>query len=91
MTLGSAAGGNQYLLSFDADAAAAQFGDAQAELGAQLATASAPTPLGDLPAWAATSPVSVRLTSGTGNIGDGATTNLSQGSVTIFLITERLP
>ena len=33
----------------------------------------------------------VRLTSGTGNIGTGAATNLSAGSVTIYLITETMP
>ena len=91
MTAGTAAGGNQYLLLFDADAAAAQFGDADAEFGAALAQATVPTPIGSLGAWAATTPVSVRLTSAVGNLGSGAATNLSQGSVTIYVTATVLP
>lgn len=89
-TLGSAAGGTQYLLSFDADAAAAQFGLADADLGASIANATA-IQGGKVPAWATTSIVSMRLTSGTGNIGNATVTNLSGGSITFYLVTERLP
>lgn len=89
MTLGSSAGGTQYLVSFDADAATAQFGDAAAELGASLTEATIPTAIGALGSWSTTSPLSLRLTSGTGNIGDGAATNLSQGAVTFYVTTVR--
>ncbi len=87
MTLGSAAGGAQYLVSFDADAAAARFGLLDADLGTSLARASA-IQGGDLPSWTGTTPVSLRLTSGTGNLGTGAATNLSQGSITLYLTAE---
>lgn len=92
MTCGKTAGGAEYLASFDADAATGQFGDAQAEIGASLKTATPPnTPLGDMPSWAGTTAVQCRLTSGTGNIGTGAATNLSQGSITFYLVTTRMP
>jgi hypothetical protein len=67
--LGKTAGGTQYLISFDADAAAGQFGDAAAELGASLTEATIPTAIGDLASWSATTTVVMRFTSGTGNIG----------------------
>jgi hypothetical protein len=91
MTLGSAAGGTQYLLSFDADAATAQFGDAANELGASLTEATIPTTIGALGSWTTTTTVSLRLTSGTGNLGTGSATNLSTGSVTFYLATAIYP
>jgi hypothetical protein len=91
ITLGKTAGGTQYLVSFDADAAAGQFGDAAAELGASLTEATIPTAIGDLGSWSATTAVSMRFTSGTGNIGNGSATNLSQGSVTFYLTTVVQP
>ncbi len=91
MTCGNAAGGNQYLLSFDVDAAAAQFGDGFAELGTALEPAGATTLNGALGSWASTSAVTCRLTSGTGNLGDGMATNLNAGSITFYLTTLKLP
>ena len=35
--------------------------------------------------------VTYRITSGTGNLGDGAATNLSQGTMGFFLVTEGFP
>lgn len=43
------------------------------------------------PVFASGNNVVLRLTSGTGNIGNGSATNLSQGSITFYLVTERLP
>jgi len=88
MTLGSTAGGAQYLAAFDADAAVATFGLTDAQLGTAMTRAAAIQ--GGAMSWAG-NVVSLRLISGTGNLGDGAVTNLSQGSVTIYLVTERLP
>lgn len=90
-TLGKTAGGNQYLISFDADAATAQFGDAAAELGASLNPATVPTINGDVASWSGTTAVVMRLTSAVGNIGDGAATNLSQGTVTFYITTTKMP
>jgi len=90
MTLGTAAGGNQILLSFDVDAAAAIFGDAENELGASMVI-TAMIQGAYLPSWSATQIMTARLTSGTGNIGTGTATNLSAGSITFYLITETLP
>lgn len=89
--LGKTAGGNQYLVSFDADAATSQFGDAAAELGASLTGATVATEMGDLGSWTTTTTVTMRFTSGTGNFGNASVTNLSQGSVTIYFITITLP
>ena len=90
-TLGSSAGGTEYLASFDADAAAAQFGDAAGELGASLTEATIPTTIGALGSWTATTTVSYRLTSGTGNLATGGVTNLNAGSVTFYLSTLKMP
>jgi hypothetical protein len=90
MTLGTAAGGTELLLSFDADAAITLIGDTDAEMGSWLARATF-VQGGRVSSFSATTPVSLRLTSGTGNIGNGSATNLSQGSITFYLVTERLP
>lgn len=90
-TVGSAAGGAQYLASFDLDAAAAQFGDADAEFGASLAQATIPTPLGALGSWASTSPVSLRVTSAVGNLATLGVTNLNAGAVTFYITTTKMP
>jgi hypothetical protein len=86
MVVGKGAGGAEYLDSFDADAAAAQFGDADAERGASLDGVVN----GEI-TWGSTQAVVARLTSGTGNLGDGADTNLSGGDVTFYIKTETLP
>ena len=90
MTVGTAAGGTQVLASFDADSAAAVFGDADGELGASV-NAAARVQDAYIASWSAAQAISARLTSGTGNLGDGSVTNLSQGSVTFYLITESMP
>ena len=88
MTVGTAAGGAQILASFDADAAAAVFGITDGQLGTAM-TAAARVQNAYL-SWAGTI-ISARLTSGTGNVGTGAATNLSAGVVTFYLICEILP
>lgn len=87
-TVGTSAGGSDVLASFDADAATALFGDADGELGTGLTRAAAIQ--GSLLSWAGTI-VTMRLTSGTGNLGSGSATNLNAGSITFYLITEVLP
>jgi hypothetical protein len=91
MLLGSTAGGAQYLASFDADLSTSVFGDADAELGTTMTRAAAIQGGNAVPNFSSTTPVNLRLTSGTGNIGNGSATNLSQGSVTFYIVTERLP
>jgi len=89
LTLGKSAGGTDYLASLDADAAVGQFGVTQASLGTALAAISTTVPnagvIGGLANWGTTTTVSIRLTSGTGNIGNGSVTNLSQGSIIIYM------
>lgn len=88
--VGKTVGGNEYLVSFDADAAAAQFGDADAEFGASLTRAGS-IAAGDLPSWSGATALKLRMTSGTGNLGNGTTTNLSQGSITLYLVYYIFP
>lgn len=90
-TVGSAAGGNQYLLSFDIDAAAAQFGDIAAELGASINPTSVPTMNGALGSWASTSPVSLRITSAVGDLATAGVTNLNAGVITFYITTTKMP
>ena len=88
MVVGKGSGGAEYLDSFDVDAAIATFGDVDAERGAALDGVVN----GEIPAWGSTQAIVARLTSGTGNLGDGAgTTNLSAGDVSLYLITETYP
>lgn len=91
MMLGKGAGGAEYLASgLDIDAATTVFGDADAEMGT-LMTRAAAIQGGTMNSFSATQAVVMRLTSGTGNIGNGSATNLSQGSVTFYVVTERMP
>lgn len=83
--LGKGAGGSEYLASFDADAATGVFGDADAEMGTLMTRAAA---IQGGTYNTASQAVVLRLTSGTGNIGTGAATNLSQGSVNFTLTTR---
>ena len=88
-TLGITAGGVEFLESFDIDAAAATFGDADSEVGDKIDVAANTN--GGYVHWAGTTIV-MRGTSGTGNWGDGAgTTNLNAGSVTFYILYSVLP
>lgn len=88
LLLGKGSGGSEYLASFDADAATGWFGDADAEMGTQLTRAAA---IQGGTFSAASQAVVLRLTSGTGNIGTGAVTNLSTGSLVVRLTTVVMP
>lgn len=92
MTAGKTAGGNEYLASFDIDAAVATFGLTSAQGGTVFVTGAAvPVQGGDIPSWTAATSVQVRLTSGTGNIGTGTATNFNAGSITFYLSGTALP
>lgn len=91
-SLGTSAGGQEFLANFDADAAAARFGDLSIELGGGTLLTAGNIGVGALlGSWTATTTVVFRLSSAVGNIGTGAATNLSQGSVTFYLVTEVWP
>lgn len=92
MTAGKTAGGNEYLASFDIDAAVATFGLTSAQGGTVFVTGAAvPVQGGDIPSWTANTTVQARLTSGTGNIGTGTATNFNAGSITFYLTGLALP
>ena len=88
-TLGRSAGAAEFLASMDLDAAVRLFGDADAELGTELnaaaLTANGALIPGVLGSWTATTTLVYRITSGTGNLGDGAASNLSGGSITFYV------
>lgn len=87
MTIGSAAGGTQFILSHDVKTAPITKGLADADLGANMVR-SAAIQGGYAPNWTGTTIVSVRLTSGSVNLGNGSTTNLTTGSTTIYLMVS---
>lgn len=89
-TIGSSAGAADIFASTDADAGTNIFGHIDTHLGTAMVRA-AQVQGGKLFNIASTTPVSMRFTSGTGNIGTGAASNLSQGTVIIWLMTEKLP
>jgi hypothetical protein len=86
--IGKGSGGAEYIASFDADAAVAWFGDADAEMGTLLTRAAA---IQGGTFSAASQAVVLRLTSGTGNVGNGTVTNLSAGSVRVRITTTVMP
>lgn len=85
MTCGVSAGGNQLLVSFDVNSATIQRGLADADLGTSINRANA-IQGAYLGSWTATTVISCRLTV------DGAHTtgDLTAGSLTVSLVTERL-
>lgn len=83
ITAGKTAGGTEYLLSFDVDAALIRVGLSSATAGASLVASAAGG--GDVPSWTGTTTLQMRFISGTGNIGNGSATNLSQGSVDFYI------
>ncbi len=85
--LGKGAGGAEYLASADIDAATAILGDADAEMGTLMTRAAA---IQGGTFNTASTTVVLRMTSGTGNIGNGTVTNLSGGSLVVWLTTVRL-
>jgi hypothetical protein len=88
--VGRGSGGAEFIASFDADAATGQFGTTDATLGTQLARAGTTGTIGTILGWTGTGFITVRLTSGTGNIGTGAATNLSQGSMAIYVVFDKI-
>ena len=94
-TLGTSAGGAEVLASMDLDAAAVLFGDADAELGTSMnaaaVTANGAMNSGVLFSWTGTTTLTYRITSAVGNLGNGSTTNLSQGTIVFYLVTMKLP
>ena len=90
LDVGKTAGGAEYLASFDADAATGWFGTTLATTGTALLVANA-AQAGDYPNVGGTNAITLRLTSGTGAVGTGAATNLSQGSVTVYITSTVLP
>lgn len=87
---GKSAGGTEYLVAHDVKTATVTKGLADGDLGTGINRANA-VQGGDLPSWTGTTNISIRLTSGTGNLGNGTTTNLSAGSTTFYLMTEFHP
>lgn len=86
---GTAAGGTQILAASLNVAATGQFGLADADLGSGMTRAAA-IQGGLIGSWTATTPVSCRFTSGTGNWGNASATFVNAGSIKFTLITEQI-
>jgi len=78
----------EYLLNFDVKTAAVTKGLVDADLGVKLSRANSVQ--GGIFYWA-NSIVHAHFISGTGNFGNGTVTNLSAGSVDIYITVERMP
>lgn len=76
VTCGTSAGGNQYLVSFDVDTATGVYGDAAAEIGAGLLSAT----VADIPSFSATTAVQCRFTCTGANC-----SVMTTGSMTIYI------
>jgi hypothetical protein len=88
LILGKGAGAAEYLASFDADAATGWFGDADAEMGTLMTRAAA---IQGGTFSAGTQAIVLRLTSGTGNVGNGTVSNLSGGVLVVRITTTVMP
>jgi hypothetical protein len=84
LTVGKSAGGVEYIATHDVLSGAVTKGLTDADMGTELA-AAALIQGGAVVNWTATTPVSARITTVTAN-----TNALTAGSVTFYLITERL-
>lgn len=81
---GITAGGQEYLLAHDVKTAAVVKGNADADLGTSINRANA-VQGGHTPSWTATTTIQMRLASSVGNLGTGAATNLTAGSITFYI------
>lgn len=90
LVLGKSAGGTEYLASNTVATTPVVRGEEDAELGTEL-VASARIQGGAIVNWSATTTVTARFTSGTGNWGDGATTFVNAGSTTFYIETVVYP
>lgn len=87
--LGISAGGVEVFASGLDVVAVGRFGLADANMGSQM-TRAAQIQSGYLPSWTATTTLTARFTSGTGNWGNAAATFVNAGSVTFTLLTEKV-
>jgi hypothetical protein len=85
LQLGKTTGGAEYIVAFDAKTATVTKGLVDADLGTSINRANA-VQGGDIPSWSATTNISARCTSGTGN-----TSTITAGSVTFYITTEIFP
>lgn len=84
LSVGKTIGGAQYLLAFDCYTAAVIKGLADADLGAAISRAN-DVQGGDLPSWTGQTNINLRLT-----VTGGLVNGITQGSVTLYLVTQKL-
>lgn len=87
--VGTASGGQNLLVDHDVKTAPVVAGNADADLGTAINRAAAVSG-GWVPSWSTSTSIYVTLKSGAGNIGSGAATNLTNGTVSLYLELERL-
>lgn len=89
LSVGTAVAGTNLLVAHDVKTAPVTAGLVDADLGANINRAAAVAG-GHIFSWSATTPIYVTLTSGAGNLGNGAVTNLTNGTVTLYIELELL-
>lgn len=85
--MGISAGGTEIFATSLDVTSTGQFGLADANMGSGM-TRAAQIQGGYLPSWSATTTITARFTSGTGNWGDASATFVNAGSIKFTLVTE---
>ncbi len=87
--VGTSAGGSELLVSHDVKTATILAGALEADLGTAMVITAVVQGV-YLPSFTGATTITVRLTSGTGNIGAAGVTNLTTGSTTFYIGFENL-
>jgi len=89
LMVGYGATPNELIVAHDVKTGVITKGLADADLGVGLTRATA-IQGGVVPSWSAVTAIKVRITSGAGNVGNGAVTNLTAGITNYHIFTERM-
>jgi len=90
LSIGTTGNDNEVILLHDVKTAAVTKGLLDADLGTEMSRAGQ-IQGGYIRSWTGAVQPRVRLVSGTGNIGTGSATNLTNGSTTIYMTVEVMP
>jgi hypothetical protein len=90
LNVGVSSGGSELIVAHDVKSGVVTKGLADADLGTSINRTNA-VQGGYIPSWTGHTYLYATLTSGTGNLGNGSATNLSNGSTTIYVTTQAMP
>lgn len=89
LMLGDETDDNSMILAADVKTAAVTLGLVDADLGVGLALGTSVNG-GYIPSWTAAKKIQLKLTSGSGNIGNGTVTNLTTGVMVVYVLLENI-